>query len=190
MPGSVCPEELVEKLKTYCNWASLPQDLLLLAHRGNGSQAGTSSNSSSGSDAQLPAFLQHLTKLVPFEWSVLQRSVFDTGGIDASSTTSRQVKRVPWVGALGFVTLVRLPAPTFQGRTLSAAYLQVVLQMLPKAVLGRSETPFVVLLQQAPSCSDACARSGHLRGHHVLWGNPAGVPFGNKDRQRSVMDQE
>jgi hypothetical protein len=96
MPGSVCPEELLHKLQTYCNWSSLPQDLLQLARRSSGSQAaGTSGSNSSSGDAQLSAFLLHLTKLVPFEWSVLQQSVFDTGGVAASSTTSRQERGVP-----------------------------------------------------------------------------------------------
>lgn len=78
----LCEEELQSKLRNYCNWASLPPDLL--------ASTGSRTTAAAGNDeAALTAFLQHLAALVPFEWSVMQQSVFEAGA--ASSSSSRHL---------------------------------------------------------------------------------------------------
>lgn len=80
----VCAEELQSKLASYCNWASLPRDLLASIQT---SVASSSSAAATDDDALLAGFLQHLANLVPFEWSVMQQSLFDAA---ASSSSSRR----------------------------------------------------------------------------------------------------
>lgn len=78
------PEHLQSKLLTYCNWASLPKELLTSSH------GSASSTTAAGDDALLAAFLQHLAGLVPFEWSVVQQTVFE----GASSSSNSNAKRM------------------------------------------------------------------------------------------------
>lgn len=70
----VCLEELQQRLHGYCNWASLPQDLLLKVSTSTPAAART------GDNDQLQHFLRHMVSFVPSEWSVTQHSVFDHSG--------------------------------------------------------------------------------------------------------------
>lgn len=80
----LCEEELQSKLRNYCKWASLPPDLL--------ASTGSRPTAAAGNDeAALAAFLQHLAGLVPFEWSVMQQSVFEAGTASSSSSSSRRL---------------------------------------------------------------------------------------------------
>jgi hypothetical protein len=90
----LCEEELHSKLRNYCNWASLPPDLLA-SSTGNRSTA-----AAGGDEAALAAFLQHLAGLVPFEWSVMQQSVFEAGTASSSSGSRRlhAMMHAPGVG--------------------------------------------------------------------------------------------
>lgn len=78
----ICLEELLDKLRSYCNWNSLPRDLLSSAVNSRGA---STSGTDRSEDALLTAFLLHLTSLVPFQWSVVQQPVF-AGGTSTSSS--------------------------------------------------------------------------------------------------------
>lgn len=76
MAAPFSQDELQQKLKGYCNWSSLPPELLLLSTHSKPSSS--SSHGAAGpQQQQLAAFLQQLTTLVPSEWSVVQQSVFE-----------------------------------------------------------------------------------------------------------------
>jgi hypothetical protein len=87
----LCPEHIQSKLLTYCNWPSLPKELLTSSH-------GFASSPTAGDDALLEAFLQHLCSLVPFQWSVTQQRVFEGPSSSSSAKCTHAMMHAPAVG--------------------------------------------------------------------------------------------
>lgn len=80
--ATLCVEDLHTKLQNYCNWNSLPTELL-------SDIKGDKTTASHDADATLAAFITHLTALLPFEWSVTQHATFPSGNSSSSSSTNR-----------------------------------------------------------------------------------------------------
>jgi len=78
--ATLCLEDLHTKLQNYCNWNSLPTELL-------SDIKGGTTKASHDADATLAAFITHLTALLPFEWSVTQHATFTIG--NSSERSSR-----------------------------------------------------------------------------------------------------
>jgi hypothetical protein len=65
-------------LSSYCNWSSLPDQLLQSALSSSSQQPSAATDADA--EAQLlPRFLQHLVGRVPYEFAVLQQPVFASG---------------------------------------------------------------------------------------------------------------